>query len=174
MGKNKIGVYYDLNDYAGFFRRFISLLIDFVFILFILFFFLLIKESLDETNIVLDNLVFVWLIFMVIYFTILKASSLRTIGYRLMGIKIVTLKGQKPNFVTMLFRFFLWLFGPFQLPYDILWLINDEHRQCMRDKCAGTYVIKKNAKPVGEGNINVINYLILGFNLLFEVVTREN
>lgn len=173
MKHNNIGVYYDLNDYAGFFRRFACLLIDAGFIGLIYIIFVSLMPSSESPNIQFALLDLLWLIFAFIYYTILKASAIKTLGYRLMGIKIVTLKGRAPNFLTMLYRLSRSLLGPFQLPFDILWLTNDENRQTLRDKCVGTYVIKENAVPVGTGVIAAVNYLVLGFDLLFKAVKRN-
>lgn len=95
-------------------------------------------------------------------------------GYRLGRVKIVGLDGQAPSSKSLIWRalfgligllYFLHLFELFNymralfgvlapLSYlDLIWLLNDTHRQALRDKFAGTYVVKKDAQPAGKGRI---------------------
>lgn len=73
----------------------------------------------------------------------------------------------------MLLRFLLILFGPFQLPFDILWILNDPNKQSLRDKVSGTYVVKVDAVVLRQGEITAKEYFILGFCLLFKELDRE-
>jgi hypothetical protein len=72
----------------------------------------------------------------------------------------------------MTFRLFLWLFGPFNGFYDLLWMAGDECRQSLRDKVSGTYVIKKNAVALGMGPIRLVNLFCFGLNLACLEVKR--
>ena len=98
---------------------------------------------------------------------------MRTIGYRIMKIRIVNLQGEKPKFYMMLYRFLLGALAPFNLIFDILWLVDDDNKQSMRDKFAGTYVIKQNAKPSGSNVISAENLLVMTNNLWFKAVKRD-
>lgn len=107
------------------------------------------------------------------YMTVVKSSPVRTLGYRAAGVKIVTYQGTKPGFSIMLLRFLVSLVGPFQLPLDILWIFNDPNKQSLRDKLAGTYIIKQNARQLGQGDVKTRYYFILGFCLIFKEVDRK-
>ena len=48
-------------------------------------------------------------------------------------------------------RYLLLLFGPIEWIVAILWLTGEETKQTFRDKHVGTYVVKENANPIGNG-----------------------
>jgi uncharacterized RDD family membrane protein YckC len=87
-----------------------------------------------------------------LYFAVLKGSRFRTPGYRIGKIKIVGLDGQAPTYSALSLRAAFGLFGPLNW-LDSIWLFNDTHRQALRDKFAGTYVVKIVTQPAGEGKI---------------------
>jgi len=70
----------------------------------------------------------------------------------------------------MTFRFFLLAIGPFELITDLIWLAGDEAKQTLRDKFVGTYVVRKTAKPIGEGKIIRTRLCVLGWNLEYSEV----
>ena len=174
MKYNQKGIYFATKDYAGFIRRFICLIVDLVFILFLLYIIIFIFDQNPEFEFIAEYVIVSWFIFSVIYFSIIKSSEIKTLGYRLFGIKIIDLSGNKPSSMKMLFRFSVSLLDPFELPLDIIWLIDDTNRQTLRDKIAGTYVIKKNAEPIGSNQIVGYYYFIYGLNFFFSEVSREN
>jgi uncharacterized RDD family membrane protein YckC len=77
-----------------------------------------------------------------IYEVVLKRSAMRTIGYRLTGCRIVNLQGQPPSLFALTFRAFLWMFGPFNLLFDLFWCGIDDDRQTLRDRFAETCLTK--------------------------------
>lgn len=166
------GVVYHAQDYAGFFRRVGIILIDFVAIVALT---VLLSLLFTISGIELGSfLVFgAYWILPICYMTLVKTSRLRTLGYRVAGVKIVTLQGTKPGFAAMIIRFLITLCGPFQLPFDFLWICNDPDKQSLRDKLLGTYVIKSDAVALRHGQIKARGYFILGFCLLFKEVDRE-
>ncbi|RPH99193.1 MAG: RDD family protein [Calditrichaeota bacterium] len=163
------GVFFQTRDYGSIGRRFLAAIID-IMILVVVFFILSATGQLFSENWAVNLLIFVFIVFTTVYLTWIKKSPLRTLGYRLAGIKIVTLQNKPPSLVTMFFRLLLMLFYPFQFPIDTLWLINDPHRQSLRDKLTCTYVIREDTIPVGERQIICVNYCLLGFNFLFKEV----
>jgi uncharacterized RDD family membrane protein YckC len=107
---------------------------------------------------------FWWLLFVYLYLTVLKVSPVRTLGFRLTGVKVLTLRGERPSILRMSFRLLLWFLGPFNWFYDLLWLSGDECQQTLRDKIAGTYVVKQNAIPLGRGPIRLKRLFCWGMN----------
>lgn len=103
------------------------------------------------------------------YFVVLKRSKFRTLGYRLGRVKIVDLDGQVPSYQTLSLRSAFGLIGPLNW-LDLIWLFNDTHGQALRDKFAGTYVVKNDAQPAGEGRIVFRLYEIALYNCIFREV----
>lgn len=181
------GVYFNIKEYGSLIRRSTAIAIDLAFLLLLfalvnelwtLFFlppdFYLAYDYGIEFFMYFEPEFFtVCLILAYIYLAILKSGSTRTIGYRLMGLKIVDLKGQRPSLLKMTWRFILLAFGPFSLLLDIIWIGGDDNRQSLRDKLAGTYVIRKNAVPSGTGLIGYTQYSLLCYQLLFKEVKRN-
>jgi uncharacterized RDD family membrane protein YckC len=85
------------------------------------------------------------------YEVVLKRSTVRTVGYRLTGCRIVNLQGERPSLFALTFRSLLWLFGPFNLLFDLLWCGIDDDRQTLRDRFAETCLINEGAMPIGTG-----------------------
>jgi uncharacterized RDD family membrane protein YckC len=108
-----------------------------------------------------------------VYLSIIKKSHLKTIGYRILHLKIIDAQGNAPSLLKMSWRFLLLIFGPFHLFIDLLWLGGDNYRQTLRDKLAGTYVIKANAKPAGKGTLVFERYNLLGLSLIFQEIKAE-
>ncbi|MDH3974742.1 MAG: RDD family protein [Deltaproteobacteria bacterium] len=186
MGREE-GIYFDIKDYGSLVRRFSAITIDMAFLLLLfilagaLWSLLFIPPDLDLAY-YYGIKVFIYfepeffslcLILAYIYLAILKPRPIRTIGYRLTGLKIIDLKGEQPSLLKMTWRFVLLAFGPFHLLFDIFWLGGDDNRQSLRDKLAGTYVIRKNAIPSGRGTIGYSQYGLFCYQLIFSEVMRK-
>ena len=163
------GVYFQRSDYAGFWRR---LLIDSVDLIVIGF-------------VCLTSIAVVWMLFpspglilaswgaaFFSYFVLLKRSSFGTVGYRVVGVRIVGQDGGKPGISSLTLRMLFGVLGPLNW-LDLVWLSGDTHRQALRDKLAGTYVVRKDARPAGTGKIVYRHYEILFYNFLFREVEVE-
>jgi uncharacterized RDD family membrane protein YckC len=109
---------------------------------------------------------FVWLG----YFVFLKGSRYRTLGYVLGKAKILNLQGEPPSLGQLLLRFLFSVFGPLNLLLDLLWIPSDPFRQALRDKFAGTYVVKKGAVATAQGNIVFVPYTMFGQSYIFKEV----
>lgn len=169
-----MGNYYAPEDYAGPFRRFVITLVDWFVVLVVFFavkavhFKTFGAASAPFTTAELWG----WFAFLYVYFVVLEASSLGTLGYLLTGVRIVDLRGERPPFHRMLLRLLLLVRGPIFLLFDLWWLTGDEYRQTLRDKFAGTLVIRKKAVPAGVGEIRLNRYLILGYSMVFYEVRK--
>jgi uncharacterized RDD family membrane protein YckC len=186
------GLYFARQDYAGLLRRLIIIVVDLLVIVLVGFLVLVVwaVASSAQQGPVLDFVwlgfayfvwlgfaylgfaYFVWLGFAYLYLTLLRGSRLRTLGYILTGVKIVNLKGGRPSFFWMNLRLFLWISGPLNPIVDLLWFWSDENRQMLRDKLAGTYVVRKGAVPVGEGPIVASTLFLLGYTLVYPEVKK--
>jgi hypothetical protein len=62
--------------------------------------------------------------------------------------------------------------GPLNFVLDLFWLTGDRDRQALRDKFAGTYVIRKDASPAGSGTVVMRTYMFWGMTFLFKEVRR--
>ncbi len=163
---NTKGIYFNKKDYAGFWLRLGSWLVDsVVIVLFVSLVWFLVYNTIDDPFIMLRVTFFSSLLFMYFYLAIVKASRFGTVGYKIFSIKVVDLFGKKPNWHTMLLRFFLIFIGPFTFITDILWLTGESSKQTLRDKYAGTYVVKSNATPEGDGTLNNVSLHFMGWNL---------
>jgi hypothetical protein len=65
------------------------------------------------------------------------------------------------------------VFGPINLLVDIIWLGGDPNRQSIRDKFAGTYVVRRKAQPAGFAPIRYKTYFMFNYNLVFAEVERQ-
>ncbi|MFK7778755.1 MAG: RDD family protein [Gimesia sp.] len=164
------GVYYASEDYIGLSRRALILVVDFV-VLYAIYYgsaYLCIVMTNDLTHTYfLYYYLFVWF-----YLTILKASKLRTVGYWLANARIVNLRGKRPSVFRMTYRTMFWVLGPFNYFFDLMWSATDDDRQTMRDRFAGTCVVKNNAEPMGTAEIHMTYYSAVGYNLMYPRVMR--
>ncbi len=169
--KTKTGVYYQDTDYAGLFRRIVIVVID----LSVIFLSMIILNIcwFVFVSVPLPPLFLIWLAITYFYLAILKRTRIRTLGYILTGVEIVDLKGKCPSWLTMTTRYISLVLGLLHPLLDILWLTQEREKQTLRDKVAGTYVIKKNAQPVGTGIQIVIIYHVLGFALSLPELRRD-
>jgi uncharacterized RDD family membrane protein YckC len=146
------GVYYALHDYAGLGRRLLILIIDGG-ILFMVFLAVMICYSLAGagplSSFHLYAIAYATCTFL--YLAVLGRSRFGTIGYALTSVRVVDLRGQRPPLSCMLFRTLFAVLGPLNALLDLIWLGGDNDRQALRDKLAGTYVIRRGAQPLGTG-----------------------
>lgn len=168
--------YYESKDYAGFGMRLIVMLIDSIVIVLIgiilwMPFIVLILAGVIHS----DPSGLFWLAFLAaiwIYLAPVKRSDFGTIGYRLLGIKLVSTKGGRPSLISMTIRMVMWIFGPFNLLLDLLWLGADTESQSLRDCYLGTYLINRNATPIGRAPVHLTRYNAMGFALAYPRVCR--
>ena len=106
------------------------------------------------------------------YFVLLKRSRFRTLGYILAGARIVDLRGGRPGILRLTARLLFALAGPLNFVFDVLWLAGERDRQALRDKFAGTYVVRQDAVPAGSGPIVLRTYMFWGMTFLFKEVAR--
>jgi uncharacterized RDD family membrane protein YckC len=167
------GVYYRRQDYAGFWRRVLVSSVDAIVALAGLLGLVLIGDSIMPISGV--SLAFlIWLLVFYLYFVVCKRSRWRTLGYRCGRVRIVDIRGNSPNFSSMTFRLMLALMGYSNHLglVDLLWISSDDHRQALRDKLAGTYVVRASAQPTGHGPIVHDVYHVLTWTLLLQEVRR--
>jgi uncharacterized RDD family membrane protein YckC len=163
------GVYYAPHDYVGIGRRFVILLVD-SFVLAVVITCVAIVCVLiggPPLLFITASIGVFWS-----YEVVLKRSAMRTVGYRLTGSRIVNLQGERPSLFALTFRSLLWLFGPFNLLFDLLWCGIDDDRQTLRDRFAETCLINENATPIGTGEIHLAYFDIGTFNLYYARVTH--
>ena len=164
------GVYFARGNYVGLARRVVIILVDLAMLyglygaLVILFVTLTVGFN---STFFLIYVICAWL-----YLTVFKASRIRTVGYWLTGSRVVDLQGRRPSVFRMTFRLLLWLLGPFNLVFDLLWSGIDEDRQTLRDRFAGTCVINHSAEPIGTADIHLMHYNALGLTLMYPRVMR--
>lgn len=97
-----------------------------------------------------------WLLYLFviwIYLGPVKRSDFGTIGFRMLGVRLVSAKGGRPSLYSVALRMMMWMFGPFDLLLDLLWLGADTESQSLRDCYLGTYLIKRNAMPIGRAPV---------------------
>jgi uncharacterized RDD family membrane protein YckC len=174
------GVYFRREDYAGVWRRLLIEVIDFV-VAFAVSFALTVvllavfmpsePESQEFRDRLTWILVIVWPTVWFVYFVILKRTRIRTLGYLIGRARIVNLQGKAPGLFPLTIRLAFATIGPINVIIDLFWITGDENRQALRDKFAGTYVINRDAEPLGRGKILYRNYLMF-FNFLVREVQR--
>ena len=164
------GVFYAPGDCIGILRRIVILIVDSV-VLYAIYYasaYLCIALTNDLT----DTYFLYYYLFVWAYLTILKASKLRTVGYWLANARIVNLRGKRPSVFRMTYRLLFWVVGPFVFIFDLMWVATDDDRQTLRDRFAGTCVVKNNAEPMGTAEIHMTYYSALGYNLMYPRVMR--
>ncbi|MFK7822071.1 MAG: RDD family protein [Planctomycetaceae bacterium] len=169
------GVLFDSAAYAGLGRRAVGMAIDLLviwlaWILIAITWYWVIRRGEEPVA----EATLTWLGFSYIYLAILKATPIRTVGYWLTGVKIVNFRGQRPSFFRTTLRFLLWIVGPINLVLDWLWIGSDHHKQSLRDKFAGTYVIRTNATPIGSSPRKTAYYSLAGLTLMFVEIQTQN
>jgi uncharacterized RDD family membrane protein YckC len=168
------GVYFNREDYAGFWLR---VLVDFIDIT-VMFAVsvscsLLIMAVVSTPRQVATALYVLWAGLWFLYFVLLKRSDFGTLGYKLCMVRIVTVRDECPSIPAMTLRLMFAVFGPFRIIIDLIWLSGDENRQALRDKFAQTYVIKRDASPIGVGKLVYSVFDVWGWSLVFREVRRS-
>ena len=69
-------------------------------------------------------------------------------------------------------RLLLWVVGPLNFIFNMLWLTGEESRQTFKDKYVGTYVVRKSAHPIDSGPLKVRRFDILPLHLMFYEVEK--
>jgi len=169
------GVLYDVHDYVPFWRRVIISIVDILVIIVtgivLAVVFAVFTDATDEQLDVMIPSVF--LLVSLGYLVVLKRSRLRTVGYRLFDARIVTLAGTRPGVWQMVQRLGFGILGPANYVLDLVWITQDDTRQSLRDKWAGTYVVRAAAEPRAEGRIVSRMHNFMGFSALFDEVTER-
>jgi uncharacterized RDD family membrane protein YckC len=157
-------------DYAGLFRRIVIVFVDAVVIvlagIFLIAVWVMVSDPRDAQE-PPPEYWFTWLAIAYVYMVILKRSRLRTLGFWFAGVRIVDHSGQPPSVLRMTFRFLLLILGPIHPIIDLFWLGGDRHRQTLRDKFAGTYVVNRTARPAGPGIRKSAYYNFMAATLIF-------
>jgi len=175
------GVYYRREDYAGVWRRLLIEGIDFSVAFLVSFgltipLLVILAPANDPEQAIADNLqwavVIVWPPVWFAYLVILKRTRFRTLGYLIGRARIVNLQGKMPGIGPLIIRLAFATIGPINVIIDLFWITGDDDRQALRDKFAGTYVIKKDAQPAGRGTIAYRSYSLY-WNFLFREVRRK-
>jgi uncharacterized RDD family membrane protein YckC len=164
------GVYFAPDDYVGIIRRVIIMTVDLAVLVgvYILFAAAFIAMA-DDLN---GTFILIYIAFAWVYLTVLKASRIRTVAYWLTGSRILNLRGKRPSVFRMTFRELLWAIGPFNFLLDLLWSGIDDDRQTLRDRFAGTCVVKRRAESMGTAEIHLMRYYAFGFALMYPRVMR--
>ncbi|WP_158222630.1 RDD family protein [Rhodopirellula sp. MGV] len=177
MNDNSLGYadYYQLDDYAGIGQRIAVQLIDVcVLIGLAIGLWLLFLLSMQMGLIRTDPSEVFWVVQLFVIWVYLGQvkRSVGTLGYRLLGLKIVRAKGGRPTLLAMTARMMLWIFGPFNVLLDLVWLAADSERQSLRDCYLSTYVVKRSAVPLGQGPVHLTRYNACGMTLGYPRVIR--
>jgi len=107
-----------------------------------------------------------------VYLTVLKRSRIRTLGYILTGVRIVDIRGGRPSLLQMTVRMAPLFPVPWSLLFDLGWILDEPQRQTLRDKWAGTYVVRHRAKPIGTAPVLYKRIGFSGLLLTFPEVGR--
>ena len=168
--------FYDPKDYVGIGRRLIVIIVDSLMlvliglVLWMPFLVLILSRVIPS-----DPSGMFWIFFLLaiwVYLAPIKRSDSGTVGYRLLGIKLVSTKGGRPSLINMTIRMMLWMFGPFNFVLDLLWLGADSENQSLRDCYLSTYLVVRNAKPIGRAPVHLTRYNAMGFALAYPRVCR--
>ena len=129
--------YYDQVDYAGFGTRVFVMIVDFIVILLIgIALWAPFATFLMSGTMVSDLSGIYFLLFLIaiwLYLAPLKRSDFGTVGFKLFGVKLVSAKSGRPTLWSMTVRMMMWMFGPFNLFLDLVWLGADTESQSLRD-----------------------------------------
>jgi uncharacterized RDD family membrane protein YckC len=176
-------VCFDRRDYAGPVRRAVTICIDFV-------------AAIVLSFGVLTGIWCLWLVrhrqsdpppealwvvpaVAYLYLTVLKRSRVRTLGYILTGVRIVNIEGKTPSLLQMTIRILPVIQlstvpVPWFLLLDVGWMVDEPAKQTLRDKWAGTFVVRRKAKPVGTAPVRYNRIGFAGIFLIFpEIVKRS-
>ena len=125
--------------YASFLERLVATLIDGVILFAISFGVSLVFNMIDLAS--LGTIL--TLILSIGYSIFFIGTSGATPGKKVMHIKVIKTTGEKPNFIDAFLREVIGKFVSGLILYiGFLWMLWDDHKQCLHDKIAHTYVIK--------------------------------
>lgn len=169
-------VYFDQKDYAGPIRRVIILGIDilalFGLVLAVGTGFLYCVQIRAESP--TERAILPMLLTAYLYLTLVQRSKLGTLGYLLTGVRIVNIHGRRPSLLQMTVRLIPLLPVPWSLLFDLGWMLDEPTRQTLRDKWAGTYVVRRRARPIGRTTAVYKRICFAGLHLIFpEIGPRD-
>ncbi len=168
--------YYAAEDYVGFGTRLLIMFVDsLVLVLFGVALWMPLVALFLAGIIEFDPSGYFWLVYLFviwIYLGPVKRSNFGTIGFRIFAVRLVSARGGRPTLVNMTFRMMMWMFGPFSIVLDLLWLGADSESQSLRDCYLGTYLIKRKAMPIGRAPLHLTCYNAMGFVLSYPRVCR--
>jgi uncharacterized RDD family membrane protein YckC len=164
-----VTMYFRREDYVPLWRRVLIDVVDFV-VVAVLWFVQAGVLAIAWAPLSLDGLLLLLALILFAYLVLLKGSRIGTLGYRLAGARIVGPDGQIPGLRSLALRLVFVALGPLNIVVDLAALSADPHRQALRDKFAGTYVINRNAKPAGVGTLVWPYYEICGYHFLFREI----
>jgi uncharacterized RDD family membrane protein YckC len=107
-----------------------------------------------------------------VYLTLLKRSRIRSLGYILTGVRILDIEGRRPSLLQMTVRILPVLPVPWSFLFDLGWMVDEPQRQTLRDKWAGTFVVRRKAQPIGTGPVQYKRIGLGGIFLIFPEVSR--
>lgn len=161
--------YFDEKDYAGPIRRVVILGIDIVALIGLSFavaagmFFCRPPGTVDLPASTLPLV----LLASYIYLTLVQRSRIGSLGYLLTGVRIVDIEGRRPSLLRMTVRLIPLLPVPWSLLFDLGWMLDDPNRQTLRDKWAGTFVVRRKARPLGWTTVTFKRIAFGGLFLIF-------
>jgi len=77
---------------------------------------------------------------------------------------IVDIEGKRPSLLQMTTRLWPMLPVPWSFLFDLGWVVDEPQRQTLRDKWAGTFVVRRKAQPIGRA---LVRYKRIGFGGIF-------
>jgi uncharacterized RDD family membrane protein YckC len=167
------GVYYALKDYAGLGRRILILAIDGL----VIYIGYLVSMMAFGFGLLGNASPYVWALgfamFCFLYLAVLARSRFGTVGYAVASVQVVDLAGMRPSLACMSFRTLFAVLGPLNALLDVVWLGGDSNRQALRDKLAGTYIIRRGAVPGGVGRQKYVFIWVLGYGVMVREVRRR-
>ncbi|MEM8670399.1 MAG: RDD family protein [Planctomycetota bacterium] len=170
------GVFFHEDAYPGLIRRILAWLIDGVTIVVMaiaIWIPLVILFWDPGTGRTPDGLfVVLWMVATWLYLTVAKRSWIRTVGYQVCGLQIVTTRGERPTIAAMTLRLMLWIFAPFNIIVDLIWMGVDTERQTLRDCYTRMYIVRKGAHPIGAGEMHLTRYFAAGLAPSYPRVVR--
>jgi uncharacterized RDD family membrane protein YckC len=163
------GVYYSEQDLAGLARRSVALAVDLLIVFFVCGAVVALGPDAGLPQAVANSLALglAWL-----YLAGSKARPVRTVGYRLADVELVDLHGGPVSLWRSTCRFMFLFGGPVNVLLDLIWLTHDPNRQTLRDKLTGTYVVRRGARPIGQGVITYPTYFIATLSFILPEVAR--
>ena len=85
-------------------------------------------------------------------------------------VRVTDLHGQRPGLGRLTIRLIIGL--GFNSLVDLVFVASDASRQGLRDKLAGTYVIKRQAVIAGRGELVYANLFLMNMALIYREVKR--